>query len=109
MIETKLFEIRDEGTFMPAMATQTRSSELKETYLLRSSGFSNSCPLIIVHFLELNEAHCSSYHWGDRTRFTAHQYIQENWEKLTSGDVIDVEYILDETTEPKMSQRTERY
>lgn len=111
-MKTKLFEIRDRGTFMPAMATQVRGSDEKEIYLLKSSGFSNSnaggfTPLIILHFLELNEAHYDAYHWEDRTRFTAHQYIQENWEKLKSGDVIDVEYILGETTEPKMSQRAE--
>lgn len=106
-MKTKLFEIRDRGTFMPAMATQARSSELKEIYLLRSSGFSNSNPLIILHFLELNETHYSAYHWEDRTRFHAHQYIQVNWERLKSGDVIDVEFILGETTEPKLSQRLE--
>ena len=106
-MKTKLFEIRDRGTFMPAMATQIRSSDEKEIYLLESSGFSNYNPLFILHFLELNEAHYDAYHWEDRTRFTAHQYIQENWEKLKSGDVIDVEYILGETTEPKMSQRAE--
>ena len=108
-MKTKLFEIRDRGTFMPAMATLATGDDRHEQYLLLSSGFGHISPLIILHFLELNEAHYDAYHWGDRTRFTAHRYIQENWEKLTSGDVIDVEYILDETTEPKMSQRTERY
>ena len=107
-MKTKLFEIRDRGTFMPAMATIMASSDLEEIYLLKSSGFNNS-PLIVLHFLELNEGHWDPYHWGDRTRNTAHKYIQQNWDVLKSGDVIDVEYILDETREPKMSQRTERY
>ena len=105
-MKTKLFEIRDRGTFMPAMATIMTSSNLEEIYLLKSSGFSNS-PLIVLYFLELNEGHWDPYHWEDRTRFTSHQYIQENWEKLTSGDVIDIEYVLGETTEPKVSQRQE--
>ena len=107
MMKTKLFEIRDRGTFMPAMATIMTSSNFEEIYLLGSSGFSNSNPLIILHFLELNKAHYDAYHWEDRTRFTAHQYIQKNWEKLNSGDVIDVEYVLGETEEPKVSQRQE--
>ena len=111
-MKTKLFEIRDRGTFMPVMTTQVRSSDEKEIYLLRSSGFSNSnaggfTPLIILHFLELNEAHYDAYHWEDRTRHYVHNYIQQNWDALKSGDVIDVEYILGETTEPKMSQRQE--
>lgn len=103
-MKTKLFEIRDRATFMPAMATQARSSDEKEIYLLRSSGFGYS-PLIILYFLELNDGHWSAHHWGDRTMSTAHKYIQKNWDVLKSGDVIDVEYILGETTEPKMSQR----
>lgn len=107
MIETKLFEIRDRGTFMPVMATIMTSSNFAEIYLLKSSGFSNSNPLIMVHFLAPNDAYHVPYHWGDRTRFHAHLYIQENWERLKSGDVIDVEYILGETTELKMSQRLE--
>ena len=105
-MKTKLFEIRDRGTFMPAMATQAKSSDEKETYLLRSSGFSNS-PLIVLYFLELNEGHWDAYHWGDRTRHYAHNYIQQNWDALESGDVIDVEYVLGETPEPKVSQRQE--
>ena len=111
-MKTKLFEIRDRGTFMPAMATQVRSSDEKEIYLLGASGFSNSnaggiTHLIILHFLELNEAHYDAFHWEDRTRRHAHHYIQRNWDVLKSGDVIDVEFIFGETAEPKMSQRTE--
>ena len=108
-MKTKLFEIRDRGTFMPVMATLAKGDDRHEQYLLLSSGFGHISPLIILHFLELNEAHYDVYHWDDRTRNTAHRYIQENWETLTSGDIIDVEYILGETTEPKMSQRMERY
>ena len=107
-MKTKLFEIRDRGTFMPAMATLAKGDDRQEQYLLLSSGFGHVSPLVILHFLELNETYYDVYRWGDRTRFTAHRYIQENWEKLKSGDVVDVEYILGETTEPKMSQRAEK-
>ena len=109
MIDVKLFEIRDRGTFMPVMATQTKGNDKKEIYLLEAAGFSNSNPLIILHFFKAYhwETHYNAYHWEDRTRLHAHQYIQQNWDALKSGDVIDVEYILDETAEPKMSQRLE--
>ena len=106
-MKTKLFEIRDRGTFMPAMATLATGDDRHEQYLLMMSGFGHISPLIILYSLELNEGHWDAYHWGDRTRNTAHKYIQENWEKLKSGDVIDVEYILGETHEPKVSQRQE--
>ena len=107
-MKTKLFEIRDRGTFMPVMATLAKGDDRQEQYLLLSSGFGHVSPLVILHFLELNEAHYDVYHWGDRTMSTAHKYIQQNWDALKSGDVIDVEYILDETSEPKMSQRAEK-
>ena len=106
-MKTKLFEIRDRGTFMPAVATLAKGNDRHEQYLLSSSGFGHTIPLIILYFLELNEGHYDAYHWGNRTRNTAHKYIQQNWDVLKSGDVIDVEYILGETTEPKMSQWTE--
>lgn len=35
----------------------------------------------------------------------AHRYIESYFDKLNSGDVIDVEHILGETKEPKVSER----
>jgi hypothetical protein len=32
---------------------------------------------------------------------TAHNFIAEHWAELNSGDVVDVEYILGETSAPK--------
>jgi hypothetical protein len=37
----------------------------------------------------------------------AHRYIEENWNALSDGDVIDVEFILGETKEKKISERYE--
>jgi hypothetical protein len=36
---------------------------------------------------------------------TAHAYIEEKWDELGSGVVIDVEYILGETRTYKASER----
>jgi hypothetical protein len=38
----------------------------------------------------------------------AHQHIEQNWDLLNDGDVVDVEYILGETSEPKRSERFDR-
>jgi hypothetical protein len=35
---------------------------------------------------------------------TAHAHILQNWHSLTSGDVIDVEFILGESKQPKESE-----
>ncbi|KKL90716.1 hypothetical protein LCGC14_1901950, partial [marine sediment metagenome] len=40
-----------------------------------------------------------------RTVAEAHRYVAAHWDELKSGDVIDVEFVLDETTEKKVSER----
>jgi len=50
------------------------------------------------------KASADPYFWGDRTFTTAHFYITQEWAQLTSGDVVDVEFILGERTEPKLSE-----
>jgi hypothetical protein len=47
------------------------------------------------------------YHWprDPRTKPYAHVYIEAHWHDLKDGDVIDVEFILGETTSPKVSER----
>jgi len=45
------------------------------------------------------------YGWKGRTMPVAHNYIIENWEEIRDGDVIDVEFILGETTVKKVSER----
>lgn len=37
----------------------------------------------------------------------AHKYIQQHWDELQSGEVVDVEYILGETTVKKESDAKE--
>jgi hypothetical protein len=47
------------------------------------------------------------YAWGGRTFPIAHAYIIEHWETLQDSDVVDVQFILGETTAPKVSERAE--
>ena len=46
------------------------------------------------------------YGWPEdrRTLFNAHKHIDENWHSLTTGDVIDIEYILKETEVAKTTE-----
>jgi hypothetical protein len=39
----------------------------------------------------------------------AHKYIAKNWGSLNNGDVIDIEYILGETTSPKVTERFDEW
>jgi hypothetical protein len=105
-METKLFEIRDRATFMPAMATRARSSNEQEIFLLGEAGFIPNTELVILHFLASDMGSWNRYSWRDRTRAIAHDFIIKNWDDLKTGDVIDVEYISGESKTKKTSERS---
>jgi hypothetical protein len=114
VMEIKLFEIRDRATFIPAMAIKLRNRTPEEFYLLRRAGFSAEQigwreedfePYIVLTRLVGGEANYDAFSWGNRTMQTAHLHMINYWSQLTSGDVIDVEFILSETTEMKKSER----
>ena len=96
----KLFEIRDRATFIPAMAIQVSG---EDGYLMRRAGFQS--PMVYLVALATERACYDPYNWGNRTMANAHNYIAENWDQLGDGDVIDVEFILGETTAPKRSEQ----
>jgi len=99
-METKLLEIRDKATFIPALAIQVESSD---GYLLRRAGFGPN-PLIILVHLEGMKCAYDQYDWGNRTMNEAHNYIQNSWNSLRNGSVVDVQFIIGETDQPKTSE-----
>ena len=118
-MDTKLFEVRDRATFLPVIATlmvaepsntamfaDTIESRNAEAFLLRRSGYGED-PLVLLTRLEGDgrPANYDPFSWGDRTMHVAHLYISANWDRLRSGDVVDVEYILAETPVPKTTER----
>ena len=110
-MKTKTFEIRDSGTFIPALAIRLIPNCEKDRYLLSRAGYGRTEEMqgdyIILMDLE-NTTRCNFdvYEWRhSRTFHFAHQYIIDNWQRLTSGDVIDVEYILVETNQIKVSEQ----
>jgi hypothetical protein len=106
-IITKAFEIRDRATFIPVLATKLLGTNEGNRYLLRRAGFGQDYPLIAVTHLERFQSEYDPYKWNEfsRTIFEAHKYIQEHFDDLNDGDVVDVEYILGEVKEPKKSER----
>lgn len=111
-MHTKTFEIRDKGTFIPVIATLMVPTEEADGFLLYRSGFRGApVELVMLCRMDANGVrNCASYDpfsWDNRTMGTAHQHIEQNWDSLRSGDVIDVEFILNETQKPKKSERFE--
>jgi hypothetical protein len=123
---TKAFEIRDRGTFIPVIAIKmvpaanwpagTREEEsiserVEETerYLLRRAGYGFDEPCVMLVRMDANgqvrQASYDPYGWGERTFPVAHNYIIDHFDELESGAVIDVEFLLGESKEPKQSER----
>lgn len=126
----KLFELRDRATFIPIFAFRCRPTSYREggvdittppdfpsharytaeRYLLRRCGYIEGDQIMLGRLdaedARFSECSCDPYgHSNPRTFTVAHEYIEANWDKLESGAVIDVEFILHETKEAKVSER----
>lgn len=101
-MEIKLLEIRDRGTFIPAMAVRVSG---EDGYLLRRAGF-GSQPLVLLIHLEMMKCSYDPYDWPrpSRTMTDAHLWITKHWEEFETGQVVDVEFVLGYTKEPKRSE-----
>ncbi len=110
-MKTKTFEIRDRATFIPALAVKLCSDGNEEDkYLLRRAGLDRDTSYhILLSHLQNGESHYDCYKWKNsplvRTMPVAHQYIEKHFDELETGSVIDVEFILGETTEIKKSEK----
>ena len=105
-MKAKALEIRDEGTFIAALAVDMNAGNAQQLYLLRRCGYPcDGEPNIILTRLD-GDGHATNdpYSWGGRTWPVAHNYIIEHWNDLKDGDVVDVSFILGETAEPKRSE-----
>lgn len=96
----KLFEIRDSMTFIPVMAIRVSGAD---GYLMRRAGFQS--PMVYVVKLATEECQYDPYSWSNRTMKTAHLHIAEHFDELVDGQVVDVEFILGESSSPKVSEQ----
>ncbi len=113
---SKLFEIRDRHTFIPVLATQLCTTGEAERYLLARGGYSSlpfeQARYVIVARIDGGSgvARCNPYDWDDssRTMQVAHEHIIAQFDFLETGAVVDVEFLLDETAQPKIAQRLDK-
>lgn len=117
-MQAKALEIRDEGTFIPVLCVDMNPKDWlldapteafeATRYLLRRCGYPcDGRPNIVITHLSADSRPASNdpYSWGGRTYPVAHKYIIEHWGDLADGDVVDVQFILGETAQPKKSER----
>lgn len=121
IVQVKMFEIRDRMTFFSVVAVAMKPTTDgvasgqygAENYLLRRAGYDTreeARTLIAVGRTDADGTTQFCYDpfsWtsGGRTIREAHRYIEEHWCQLQSGAVVDVEYLLGEVAEPKISER----
>jgi hypothetical protein len=118
-IEAKLLEIRDKGTCILALAMRMQASTaftgmgpsaIEHWFLHYRSGYPQDGSSIMLMCLSDGRATNDPYSWPDRgmgmrTMGTAHDWIIDHYDELSDGDVVDVQVILGETTESKVSER----
>lgn len=118
-MKIKLLEIRDEGTFIPAIAIRLFAvADSQDEWLLRRAGYAqeqirtydveeepNDQPYVLLAQLHGGKIEYDPYAWTNRTMAVVHQCIIDQWSSLQSGDVVDVQYILKEKTSTKPSER----
>lgn len=111
-MDVKTLEIRDRGTFIPALAVRLNAADPRDRYLLARAGFGTTAHdqarYVLLTNLVRPETQYDPYSWGagTRTMREAHIAVEGDWERWTTGDVLDVEFLLGETTEPKVSEST---
>lgn len=106
MARIKFLEIRDKGTFIPAVAIDcSMSGNSFDDYLLSRAGYGSTRCILLTSLQGGREANYDPYDWGDRTWKIAHHYIEAHWDEIADAEVIDVEFILGESTQQKDSER----
>lgn len=109
-MQVKLFEVRDRSTFIPVMATKVAAANERQADLLAAAGYGREQRYgDYVILTQINggrgQSFCDPYDWtAGRTMKVAHQFIHDNFERIEDGFVVDVEFILGETKEPKTAE-----
>jgi hypothetical protein len=102
MTKLKHIEILDRATFIPAIAVRLDSNDTFGGHLIRRAGFKAFG--ILLADLNYGTGSVDPYGHGDsRTRTVVHLYLEQHWDDVEDGQVIDVEFILGETAESKSS------
>lgn len=109
-MQTKFVEIRDEGTRVDAIAIRMSSDDPIPQYYLRRSGHPEDGSSIMLMCVYDGKATNDPYEWEKvgmsiRTMGNAHNWICEHFDEISDGDVVDVQFLLGETKEPKIAER----
>lgn len=112
----KLIEIRDSGTFIPAIAIRCDPANAHEAYLLSRAGYGNTREKNNDYILlakidggELSQLNYDPYAWNNGTMRSAHLWLTVdcNFEDLLDGQTLDVQFLNGITKQRKLSEMHE--
>jgi hypothetical protein len=119
-METKLIEVRDRMTCivvlcvrpwpvtLPYDVDRETDKGAKLNKLQRMAwrcGYKEARAVIMTRLAEPGRgAQSDPFEWLDRTMSQAHNYIEQNWEKIPNGGLVDVRVVLGEEKEPAESE-----
>lgn len=104
-MESKLIEIRDVGTHIPALATLITK---ESGYPARRAGYNDNRRFVILTKLTDCESKDDPYKWNSlcgRTMRIIHEYLVTHWDDVIHDGVVDARYILGEIPYPAPSER----
>ena len=104
-MKVKLIELRDRATNISVAAIKMTPVPGHERSILWHSGF-HPGDFVFLWDLSKGKIEYDPYSWGtgSRTMTAAHKWIEKNFDNIKSGDLVDVEVILGEKTEPSKSE-----
>jgi hypothetical protein len=110
----KTVELRDRGTFVPALAIKLTPTNEADRYLLSRAGYGltpeRQSTYVMLCGLDggLERITCDPFDWGDNaTRHFAHLWLIEHFDEIESGAVVDAEFIRGESKSPKVTEAIE--
>ena len=105
MPTVKFFEVRDRGTLIPVMAIRPDTVDPVEKAILARGGFSRpENYVLLIRLIDHIEIQHNPWAWRfGRTMLDAHRHILGNFDRLSSGQGVDVEFILGESAKAKES------
>ena len=105
----KFLEIRDNGTNISAVAFRLNPVGLAACKILSRSGYGLTLDDMRGYIMlaqlcgGTGKITCDPAQWNTRPMDVAHDWIIKNYNEIESGDVVDVRFILGESTKPCVS------
>lgn len=110
MAQVKIFEVRDRGTCIPVVTIRLADLSVQEQKLAARAGYGRDAAtqaayLLLTPLAGGQPLHYDPYAWSGITRTlpAAHTWLQDHFDEMPAGAVVDVRWILGEIPQPAES------